>query len=87
MDNSKNKSDECLNTLHVVGTAILFAPIIIALPAILYAAISGKGIGIDVGEAGFASGLMITAGFLIIGYVSIKKFKEAYCKTMGNTEV
>lgn len=87
MDNSRNRSDECLNTLHVVGTALLFAPIIIALPVILYAAISGKGIGIDVGEAGFAPDLMITAGFIIIGYIPIKKFKEAYCKIIGNTEV
>jgi hypothetical protein len=51
VDNSRNRSYECLNTLHVVGTALVFAPIIIALPAILYAAISGKSIGIDVGEA------------------------------------
>lgn len=51
MDNSRNKSDECLNALHVVGTALLFTPIIIALPAILYAAIFGKSIGMDVGEA------------------------------------
>lgn len=49
MDNSKNKSDECLNALQVVGTVLLFTPIIIAIPAILYAAISGKGIGMDVG--------------------------------------
>jgi len=87
MNNSKNKSDGCLNARQVVGTVPLFTPLIIAMPAILYAAISGKNIGIDVGEAGFASGLMITAGFIIIGYVSIKKFKEAYCKTVGNTEV
>jgi hypothetical protein len=30
---------------------------------------------------------MITAGFLIMVYVSIKKFKEAYRKNIGNTEV
>lgn len=87
MNNSKNKSDECLNALQVVGTVLLFTPIIIALPAIFYAVISGKNLGIDAVEAGFASGLMITAGFIIIGYVSIKKFKEAYRKNIGNTEV
>ena len=70
-------SRECLNSLRVIGTILIFTPLLVALPAILYAVITGKNVGIGGdGGAGYAAGLMIAAGLVTLTYVSVKEFKK-----------
>lgn len=65
-----------LVSLKVMGTILIFTPIIVALPLIFYAAITGKNVSIGDGGAAYAAGLMITAGLITLIYVSIKRFRE-----------
>ncbi|VVB86490.1 Uncharacterised protein [uncultured archaeon] len=82
------KSNDCYRILRIVGTALAITPIIAALPAFLMAMLSG---GIYPGEGkpilsqgyGVASGLMITAGFILILCGSVGKFKEGYRESIG----
>ena len=77
------KSYDCYRTLRIVGTALMITPVIAALPSFLMTMLSGgiypgPGKPILSQEYGVASGLMITAGFILIFYVSVEKFKEGY---------
>ncbi len=81
------KSNDCLRTVRIVGTALMITPIIAALPNFLMPIFSGgayPGPGRPVlsQEYGVASGLLITAGFILILYVSVEKFKEGYKESM-----
>jgi len=65
----------------------MITPIIAALPNFLMTIFSGgvyPGPGRPVlsQEYGVASGLLITAGFILILYVSVEKFKEGYRESM-----
>lgn len=82
------KSNDCLHTLRIVGTALMITPIIAALPSFLMTMLSGgtypgPGKPILSQEYGVASGLLITAGFILILYVSVEKFKEGYKESIG----
>ena len=68
-------NDGCLNSLRVMGTILIFTPLIVVLPAILYAVTTGKSVSLGGGSAGYAAGLMIAAGLVTLIYVSIKEFK------------
>ncbi|MCZ7381337.1 MAG: hypothetical protein O8C64_07190 [Candidatus Methanoperedens sp.] len=65
-----------LNAIEVIGKILIFTPLIVALPLILYAIVSGKNVGIGDAGAGFSAGLMIFAGILALLYVSVKQYKE-----------
>ncbi len=68
-------NDGCLNSLKVMGTILIFTPLIVAMPAILYAVTTGKSVSLGGGSAGYAAELMIAAGLVTLIYVSIKEFK------------
>ncbi len=70
-------SRECLNSLRVMGTILTFTPLIVALPFIAYAVITGKNVSLGDGSAGYAAGLMIMAGLTTLIYVSIRVFKNS----------
>jgi len=70
------KNDQ-LVSLKVIGTILIFTPVIMALPPFLYAAITGKDVSIGYGGAGYAAGLMITAGLITLIYVSVERFRES----------
>lgn len=69
--------NDWLHALEIMGKILIFTPIAVALPLILYAILTRTNIGVEDGGAGFSAGLMITAGIMTIIYVSIKRFKEA----------
>ncbi len=74
------KMKECndyLRALETMGVILMFTPMIVAVPLILYAVLTGTSIGIEDSGSGFSAGLMVTAGLVTIIYVSIKRFKEA----------
>ena len=86
-DEIMDRSNDCLRTVRIVGTALMITPIIAALPNFLMTIFSGgvyPGPGRPVlsQEYGVASGLLITAGFILILYVSVEKFKEGYRESM-----
>ncbi|WP_321417488.1 hypothetical protein [uncultured Methanomethylovorans sp.] len=54
--------DDCLHVLEVMGKILLFTPIIVALPSLLYAILTGTNVGIGDNSAG----LMMSAGFFIL---------------------
>ena len=62
-------NDGCLNSLRVMGTILIFTPLIVALHTILYAVTTGKSVSLGDGSAGYAAGLVTLI------YVSIKEFK------------
>lgn len=64
-----------LNAIEVIGKILIFTPLIVALPLILYA-IMRTNVGIGDDGAGFSAGLMIFAGILALLYVSVKQYKE-----------
>jgi multisubunit Na+/H+ antiporter MnhB subunit len=59
-----------------MGKILIFTPIAVALPLILYVALTGTNIGIKSSGVGFSAGLMITTGIITLIYVSIKMFQE-----------
>jgi len=66
----------------------VITPIIAAIPSFLMNMFSGgvfPGPGSPVlsQEYGVASGLLITAGFILILYASVEKFKEGYSESIG----
>lgn len=69
--------DDYLRALETVGNILMFTPMIVAVPLILYAVVTGTNIGIENSGAGFSAGLMIIAGLVTIIYVSIKRFEDA----------
>ncbi|MCZ7355652.1 MAG: hypothetical protein O8C66_13935 [Candidatus Methanoperedens sp.] len=83
-----DKSNDCSRTVRIVGTALVITPIIAAIPNFLMAIFSG---GTYPGpdrpdlsqEYVVASGLLITAGFILILYGSVEKFKEGYQESIG----
>lgn len=76
------KSDSCFRTLRVVGTALAITPIIAALPKFFVVLILGETFQLSE-EYGVASSLMITAGFILILYGSVGKFKEGYRESLA----
>jgi hypothetical protein len=76
------KSDGCFRTLRIVGTALALTPIIAALPKFFVNLIIGETFQLSQ-EYGVASSLMITAGFILILYVSVEKFKEGYRESLA----
>lgn len=83
-----DKSNDCARTIRIVGTALVITPIIAAIPNFLMAIFSGgtypaPDTPILSQEYGVASGLLITAGFILILYGSVEKFKEGYRESMG----
>lgn len=82
------KSKYCLRVLRIVGSTLIITPIIAALPPFLMTILSGgiypgQGKPILSQEYGVASGLMITAGIILILFVSVEKFKEGYLESTG----
>jgi len=72
----KNSKD-WLNAVEVMGYILMFTPIIISLPPIIYAILAGVSVGIDGGSgAAYSASLMTSAGIIAIIYVSIKRYKE-----------
>jgi len=69
------ESNDWLCALGIMGKILIFTPIAVALPLILYAILTRTNIGVEDGGAGFSAGLMITAGIITIIYVSIKRFQ------------
>ncbi|MGB8218177.1 MAG: hypothetical protein WCE94_12830 [Candidatus Methanoperedens sp.] len=76
------KSDGCFRTLRIVGTALAITPIIAALPKFFVNLIIGEPFKLSE-EYGVASSLMITAGFILILYGSVGKFKEGYRESLA----
>ena len=71
-----NESNDWVQALEIMGKILIFTPIAVALPLILYVTLTGTNIGIKSSGAGFSAGLMITAGIITLIYVSIKMFQE-----------
>jgi len=69
--------DDYLRALETMGTILMFTPMIVAVPLILYAVLTGTNIGIGNSGAGYSAGLMVIAGLVTIIYVSIKRFEDA----------
>ena len=68
--------NDWLNAVEIIGNILIFTPIIVSIPPIIYAILTGVNVSIgDVG-AGFSAGLMIFAGIIALIYVSIKRYKE-----------
>ena len=83
-----DRSNDCLRTVRIVGVALMITPIIAALPNFLMSTFSvgaypGPGRPVLSQEYGVASGLLITAGFILILYASVEKFKEGYKESIG----
>ncbi len=76
------KSDGCFRTIRVVGIALAITPIIAALPKFFVTLIIGETFQLSE-EYGVASSLMITAGFILILYTSVEKFKEGYRESLA----
>lgn len=66
----------------MVGTVLAITPIIAALPKFLVTLIIGETFQLSQ-EYGDASGLLITAGFILIVYGSVEKFKEGYQESLA----
>jgi Ca2+/H+ antiporter len=77
------ESNDWLHALEIMGIILIVTPIIVGLPLILYATLTGKNIVMGDSGAGYSVSLMITAGIITIIYVSIKRFKEALKKGEG----
>jgi hypothetical protein len=75
------KSDG-FRTLRIVGTALAITPIIAALPKFFISLIIGEPFQLSQ-EYGAASSLMITAGFILILYGSVEKFREGYRESLA----
>ena len=69
--------NDCFNSLRVMGTILIFTPLIVSLPALFYAVVTGKSVSLGDGGAGYVAGLMITAGLITLIYVSIMEFKNS----------
>ncbi|MBW6471247.1 MAG: hypothetical protein K0A90_08515 [Methanosarcinaceae archaeon] len=68
--------NDWLSAVEIIGNILIFTPIIVSIPPIIYAILTGVNVSIgDVG-AGFSAGLMIFAGIIALIYVSIKRYKE-----------
>ncbi len=76
------KSDGYFHTLRIVGTALAITPIIAALPKFFVSLIFGDTFQLSQ-EYGVASSLMITAGFILILYGSVEKFREGYRESLA----
>ncbi len=63
------------DSLRIMGTILIFTPLIVALPAVFYAAVTGKNVSLGDGGAAYAAGLMITAGLITLIYVSVREFR------------
>lgn len=70
--------DDCLDALEVMGTILMFTPIITAFPLIFYAVTTGKNVSLN--EGAYIAGSMISAGFITLIYVSVKRFREYSAK-------
>jgi len=70
------ESNDWLRALETMGKILIFTPVIVAVPLILYAVLTGINIGIENSGAGFSAGLMIIAGLITIIYTSIKRFED-----------
>ena len=70
-----NEAKSNLAAIEVIGKILIFTPIIIAVPLILYAMISGTNISINDAGAGYSAGLMITAGIIALLYVTVQEYK------------
>ena len=77
------ESNDWLHALEIMGKILISTPIVVGLPLILYAVLTGKNIVMGDSGGGFSVSLMITAGIITIIYVSIKRFKEARKKGDG----
>ncbi len=77
-----DKSKVCSGALRTVGTALIITPIIAALPNFIISMFSHQSPVLSQ-EYGVASGLLITAGFILILYASVEKFREGYRESMG----
>ncbi|MCZ7385552.1 MAG: hypothetical protein O8C63_12510 [Candidatus Methanoperedens sp.] len=65
-----------LSAVEIIGKILLFTPIIVSLPPIIYAVLRGVNIGLGDAGAAYSAALMIFAGLLAIIYVSIQRYKE-----------
>ena len=72
----KKLNDDCLRTLEIVGKTLVLTPIIIALPPLAYAIITGKNLVSPGPDAGYSAGLMISAGIFLLIYVSYKIIRK-----------
>lgn len=72
----ENMNDDCLRTLEIVGKTLVLTPIIVALPLLAYAIITGKNLVSPGPDAGYSAGLMISAGIFLLIYVSYKIIRK-----------
>lgn len=68
--------EDYLHALEVIGKILLLTPIIIALPILLYGIFTGTNIGMEDSGAGYSAGLMMSAGFFILIYVSYQIIRK-----------
>lgn len=68
--------NDWLNAVEMIGKILIFTPIIVSIPPIIYAILTGVNVSIGDNGAGFSAGLMIFAGIISLIYVSIKRYKE-----------
>jgi len=68
--------NDWLNAVEIIGNILIFTPIIVSIPPIIYAILTGVNVSIGYVDAGFSAGLMIFAGIISLIYVSIKRYKE-----------
>jgi hypothetical protein len=67
------KSNNCLHALEIVGKVLIFTPLIVSVPLIIYAILTGTNVSTGDTGGGYSAGLMFFAGFFILMYVSVKK--------------
>ncbi|AGB50678.1 hypothetical protein Metho_2539 (plasmid) [Methanomethylovorans hollandica DSM 15978] len=68
--------EDYLHALEVIGKILLLTPIIIALPILLYGIFTETNVGMDDSVAGYSAGLMMSAGFFILIYVSYQIIRK-----------
>lgn len=78
MINEANKANDTksnLAAIEVIGKILIFTPVIMSVPLILYAIISGTSIGVGDAGAGYSAGSMIMAGIFALLYVTVQEYK------------
>jgi hypothetical protein len=71
-------SEACLYSLTILGRILLWTPIVVGLPAVVYTLVTGDNVGpVSSGDGAYAVGMICTSGLVALIYVSIKRFQKA----------
>ncbi len=82
--NRTESSEDSLRSLMILGRILLWTPIAIGFPALVYALITGDDIGpVSSGDGLYGAGMISASGLVTLIYVSIKKFQKARKGTDG----